>query len=163
MSIFSGTGSTSKKTCTHDRRERSRTLISKIDDYVKHIFRERNQEADYWSNLGGEVGHRNIIVDRCNTTETWKAVKGFRDGSAKDNGNSGCGVLIKVINKDRWVAIGRVAVPLKVGTAMATEVMGVCVLTEILDLISTRCLCIQNIGALTKFLTNNDVTFREFG
>ena len=33
--------------------------VSKIDVYVKHIFREHNQEADYWANLGAE-GQRKI-------------------------------------------------------------------------------------------------------
>ena len=32
--------------------------ISKIDDYVKHIFREHNQEADRWANLRAE-GQKN--------------------------------------------------------------------------------------------------------
>ena len=28
--------------------------ISKVDDYVKHIFREHNLEADHLTNLGAE-------------------------------------------------------------------------------------------------------------
>ena len=28
--------------------------ISKIDDNVKHVFGEHNQEADHWANLGVE-------------------------------------------------------------------------------------------------------------
>ena len=72
-------------------------------------------------------------------------MKGFWDGSAQDNGKSVCGVAIKGINGDRWVTISRVEELLKVGTAMAAEMMGVCVLTEILDLIFNKCQCIQNV------------------
>ena len=61
-------------------------------------------------------------------------MKGFWDGSSKDNGKSGCGVVIKGVHRDR-LTISRIALLLKVGTAMAAEVMGVCVLTEILDLV----------------------------
>ena len=75
---------------------------------------------------------------------TWKAVKGFWDGSCKDNGRSRCGVAIKGVDRERWVTISRSAVPLKVGTAMGAEMMGVCVLTGILDLVFHKCLCVQN-------------------
>ena len=56
-------------------------------DHVKQIFREHNQEADHWANLGPE-GQRKVFVDRSSNSETWKAVKGFWDVSAKDNGKS---------------------------------------------------------------------------
>ena len=75
----------SKKHYTHGGKERSHFLISKIDDYVKHIFREHNQEADHWANLGAE-GQRTIISDKGNSTERWKTVRGFWDGSSKING-----------------------------------------------------------------------------
>ena len=118
--------------------------ISKIDDYVIHIFGEQHQEADHWANLGPEG--QNIYFDSSMTTATWKAVKGFWDGSAKDYGKIRCGVVIKGVDRDRWVTISGIAVPLKVGTAVAAEVMGVCVLTEILDLVFNKCLCVQNIN-----------------
>ena len=76
-----------------------------------------------------------------------RVVEGFLDGSSKDNGQRGCGVVIKGVNGERWVTISGIAVPLKVGTAMAAEVTSVCVLTEILDdLVFNKCLCIQNIN-----------------
>ena len=68
-------------------------LLQKIDDNVKHIFREHN-EADHWANVGAE-GQRKVVVDRKSNAATWKAVKGFWDGSCKDDGKSGCGVAIK--------------------------------------------------------------------
>ena len=42
--------------------------ISHSDDYVKHIFREHNQEADHWANLCAE-GQRKIVVDKGNNNE----------------------------------------------------------------------------------------------
>ena len=100
--------------------------ISKIDDFVKHVFREHNQEADRWANIGAK-GQRKIVLNKCNCSETWKAVKGYWDGSFKDIGKSGCGVVIKGVDMEIWVTINRIAVLLKVGTAM-------CVLKAILDL-----------------------------
>ena len=93
--------------------------ISMIDDYVKHIFRE------HWANLGAE-GQMKIFVDRGNNAETWKVVKSFWDGSSENNGRSGCGVLIEGVDRDEWITISMVAVPLSVSTATAAEVM--CVL-----------------------------------
>ena len=34
-----------------------------IDDYVKHIFREHNQEADHCANLGTE-GQRQLLLTK---------------------------------------------------------------------------------------------------
>ena len=35
-------------------------------------------------------------------------------------------MVIKGVDRDRWVTISKISVPLKVGTAMAAEVAGVC-------------------------------------
>ena len=56
-------------------------------------------------------------------------MKDFSDGSFKDNSKSGCGVVVKGIDRDTWVAISKIAVQLKVGAALAAEVAGECVLT----------------------------------
>ena len=45
--------------------------------------------------------------------------------------------MIKGVDRDTWVTISRLAVPLS-GAATAAEVMGVCVLTEILDLVFNK-------------------------
>ena len=89
----------------------------KIDDFVKHIYREHNQGADHWANIGAR-GQRKMVLDRCDNSETWKTVKGFWDGSFKDNGDSGCDAVIKGVNRGRRVTISKIAVHLKVGTAM---------------------------------------------
>ena len=38
-------------------------LVSQIDDYVKHIFREHDKEADHRANLGAG-GQRKLNVNR---------------------------------------------------------------------------------------------------
>ena len=106
--------------------------FSKNDDFVKHVFREHNKEADHWANIGAE-GQRKIVIGKCKNPETWIAVTGYWDDSFKDNGKSRCGVVIKGVNRDRWVTTSRIAIPSKVGTAMEAVISGVCVLTGILD------------------------------
>ena len=124
------------------------SLNSKTDDYVKHIFWKHNQKAEHWATLPAD-GQRKTVVDRYSNSETWKAVKSFWDVSATDNGKSGCGVVIKAVDRDRWVTISKIAVPLKAGTATAAEVAGVCVLTDILDLVFKKSLCVQSINRCT--------------
>ena len=45
-----------------------------IDDYVQHVFREHDQEADHWASLGAER-QRKIVVEKASKYERWKAVK----------------------------------------------------------------------------------------
>ena len=51
--------------------------------------------------------------------------------AASKTGKSGCGVVIKGVDKGRWVTISKIAILLKVDKAMATEIAGVCVLTAL--------------------------------
>ena len=85
---------------------------------MKHVFREHNQEADHWANIGAQR-QRKIVFDRRNNSGTWKAVKGDWDGRFKDNGKSRCGVVIKGIDRDKWVTISKIAIPLIVGVGTA--------------------------------------------
>ena len=55
-----------------------------MDDFVQHVFQEHNQEVDLLANMVAE-GQKKTVIDRCSNSESWKAVKGFWDGSAKDN------------------------------------------------------------------------------
>ena len=57
--------------------------LRKIGDLVKHVFQEHNREADLRANIGAEG--QKIVIDICNNSETWKAVKGDWDGSVKEN------------------------------------------------------------------------------
>ena len=54
-------------------------------------------------------------------------MKGFWNGSSKNNGGSGCGVASTGAGRDKWFMISKVAMPKFVGTAMVAEAMGVCV------------------------------------
>ena len=58
----------------HSWWEKVAFLVTQIDDYVKHIFRKHNQEADHLANLGAE-GLRKITVEKENNTEKWRAVR----------------------------------------------------------------------------------------
>ena len=86
------------------------------------------------ANLGAE-GQRKITIEKGDTTEHWKAVRGFCDGSTRTDGRSGCGVVIKGVDQDKCITSSKIAAPLKACTAMAAEVAGVCVLMGILDLV----------------------------
>ena len=57
-----------------------------------------------------------------------KALRGLWDGSTKTDGRSGCGVVIKGVDKDKWITISKVAVPPEAYKA-AAEIAGANVLT----------------------------------
>ena len=67
--------------------------ISNIDSFVNHVYKEHDQEADHWANLGAQR-RRKIGIYRRDDPTKWKARRGFWDGSFKDNGRSGCGIVI---------------------------------------------------------------------
>ena len=48
---------------------------SNIDGCVKHVYREHNQEAGHWANIGAQ-GQKKFVFDRRDNSETWKAVRG---------------------------------------------------------------------------------------
>ena len=56
---------------------------------------------------------------------------------------------------EKWVAISKLAIPLKVGAAAAAEIAGVCVLTGIVDLILSKCLSVKNINLCINSFLNN--------
>ena len=107
---------------------------------MRHIFREHYQEADHWADWSAE-GQRQIISDQGNDTEQWKAVRGFWDGSSKVNGRRG-------VDKNKWIKIRNIAVPLGNGTFMIAEVVGVCVSTGILDLVLNKSLSMLTLDML---------------
>ena len=88
-----------------------------------------DQEADHWANMGAQ-GRRKIVIDRREESTVWKATRGLWDGSFKDNGRSGCGIVVKGVDREKWVTITKIALPLKASATMAAEVVGVCVLTS---------------------------------
>ena len=54
---------------------------------------------------------------------------------AKTNENSGCGIVIKAVDRENKITVSRSSVPLKVGTAMGSQVAGVRTLMDVPDLI----------------------------
>ena len=69
---------------------RSRTLTS----FVKHVYREQNQEADHWANIGAQ-GRRKTVNRQ---TKCFRNMEGRYGASgmeaSKDNGRSGRGIVI---------------------------------------------------------------------
>ena len=55
-------------------------------------------------------------------------------------------MVIKGVDREKMVTVDKIAVPLKVSAAMAAEIVGVCVLTSVLDLIFCKNLSVQNIN-----------------
>ena len=94
----------------------------------------------------GADGQRNIVIDKGNDTEEWKMQRDFWDGNSKINDRSGCGVVIKEADKDKWITISKIAVFWCRCTIMTAEVMDVCVLTGILDLVVGKIHSMKNIG-----------------
>ena len=119
--------------------------IVEIETYVRHVYREQNKEADHWANVGA-VGKKEIVVDKGSNTEKWKAIKGFWDGSCKENGRSGCGVVVEGVDREKWFTITKIAPLLKVCTAMAAEMTGVCLLMSVLNMILHKNLNLGNIN-----------------
>ena len=64
---------------------------------------------------------------------------------------------MKGVDRDKYVTISRIAVLLGDGTAMAAEVMCVCVPTEILDLVFNRSLSLHNINRCIDTLFKKSV------
>ena len=108
-----------KESCTHGGRKGAATPTSNIDNFVKHIFREHKQEADRWADIGAQ-GRRIIDIYRKDASTTLKYVVSGMEAS-KDDGSSGCGIVIKEVEK--LVTISKIAVPLKMGAAIAAEVI----------------------------------------
>ena len=121
---------------------------------MNHVHREHNQEADHWANVATH-GNRKIVIDRREMPPRpgRRCVASGMEAS-KDSGRSGCGIVIKGVDREKWVTISTIAVPLKVGAAMAAEIAGVCVLTSILDLIICKCLSVRNINQRINRILN---------
>ena len=107
-----------------------------------------DQEADHWANIGAQRkqknNHRQTRRYRDLEGDTllgWKLLK--------DSGRNGCGIVINGIDKEKWVTRNKIAIPLKVCTTMTAEIVGVCVLTNVLDLILCKCLSVQNVNRVS--------------
>ena len=85
-------------------------------------------------------------------------MRGFLDGSSNGDGRSGCGVVIKGADRNKWITISNNAAPLGICTAMTAEVVVVCVLTGILDLVLNESLSTKKINQRTDAIFWNHST-----
>ena len=53
-------------------------------------------------------------------------------------GNHAYAVFINGVDRNMWMTISKIAVPLDIGTALIAEVVGVCVFTGILYLVLNK-------------------------
>ena len=67
-------------------------------------------------------------MKKSNTTEKLEGSAVSGDGSKKTDGRSGCGVVIKGVDRDKWITISTIALLVRKKTATAAEVVVVCVL-----------------------------------
>ena len=80
-------------------------------------------------------GQRKITTEGVNNAEAWKAVRGYWGGSKKKvMAQAVGGDVIKAVDRENWITISKIAVPLNVRTAMAAEIAGAGMLTGALDL-----------------------------
>ena len=104
-----------------------------IGDYVEHHCREHKREADHMANSGAERLTK-VNVQGVKTTVAWKAVRGYWGGSKKESGSSGCGVVIRAVDRERWITVSNISALVKASTAVAAEVRGTYILTGGQDL-----------------------------
>ena len=114
-------------------------------DNVKHI-QGAYQEADHFANLGTD-GQGEITGEGVKITEDWKAVRGYWMVAKRDEGWSGCGVVIKAVETTNWISISKIAAPLKVCTAMAAEIAGAGMLTGVVFSLEKKEFNLQNINS----------------
>ena len=123
--------------------------VKEIGDCVRHIVREHNQETYRLANLKADCV-KSAIVEKGGNVERWKEVKGFWARSNTNDGASGCGTVNKGVDRGTWIAISKVALPLETCSAMSAEVVGACILTDILNLLFPKQSVIEKMtGALT--------------
>ena len=85
--------------------------ISDIDNVVKHVYREHNHEADHCANIGAQ-GRRNIDIYRKDVSTTWESDMWLEGRKfQKNDGKSGCGIVIKGVDRHKRVTIRKIAVP----------------------------------------------------
>ena len=68
----------------------------------------------------------------------------------------------KKVDREKCVTTNKIAVPLKVGAAMAAEIAGVCVRTSIFDLIRCKRLTVQNINQRIHRVLNNSLILNAY-
>ena len=96
---------TDSENVAFDVEEKNGNPVTQTDDHVKHVRVQSGGPPL------GESGHREKSREKkVKKTKDWKAVRGYWDGSKKSSGWSGCGVVIKAVDKVKWITITNIAV-----------------------------------------------------
>ena len=80
-----------------------------------------NQEADQSANLGADGIHKITVAKKKGSDARWK----------KADGTSGCGIAIKGVDRDKWITINKIVVPLAVFSAPSARCYVFCLLLSV--------------------------------
>ena len=78
-------------------------MITNIDDFLRNMSTGNTIRKLTIGPTFGAHGQKKIVLDRRDNSEPWKAVKRNWDGSFRDNGKGGGGMVIKGVDRRRWV------------------------------------------------------------
>ena len=105
-------------------------LQNNQETWVKYHTRTCNMARKIWIQMGLPFLYERIEESMWRAMRwAWDEKSNAVSDSFKDNGKSGCGVVIKCVDRERWVTRGKIAVPLQAGTAMGAEFTGLWMIT----------------------------------
>ena len=84
------------------------------EDRGKHVWHDSEERPSMDIMTAFDVaGPKRIakIVGGQNVHEWITAALGFWDGRTKTDARSGCGVVIKGVDQDKWITINKIALP----------------------------------------------------
>ena len=88
-------------------------------DFIQHIYREHNQDADR------EAGRYewDVLINGCNSRQELRYLQVYFDGSCSPDGRTGAGVVIKhaLRNDSKFDGLFYLSMPLKVENALQAE------------------------------------------
>ena len=85
--------------------------VDRTEEFATHMFRERNRMTDTWANRRADGRAESCVTKREWGVKGTKAITGYWDGNAKDEG-SGCGFVIKVTDREEvLLAARKIALP----------------------------------------------------
>ena len=102
--------------------------VTEIDDFVKQIFWEHKSGGRPLDELGRGRPEEYHCLKRETIQNTGRRYAGSGTAAKRQMVEVYCGVVIKGVDR-KWMRVSKFAVPSKVCTAMAAEVVGASVLT----------------------------------
>ena len=79
-----------------------------------------NQEADHFANLGAD-GIKKVTVENKRQRREVEGGARILGRWQKRDGTNGCGIVIKGVDRDKWITISKIVVPLAVCSALSAR------------------------------------------